>query len=151
MGNSDSRTDPMELRFLISIGCPLKASVRVSRVHFRMASPACRPCYPGSPSIGYGSYCYDRCFGLLLCRKGSATPSCVSRLHPDSLTLRPADSLSSLSEPLSRNLVPQVTLYTSFKLRGSATEFPRPDFNRQVIRFTRHARRLRSYQMWQLL
>jgi len=56
MGNSDSRTDPMKFRFLISTGCPLKASVRASRVHCRMASPACRPCYPGSPSIGCGSY-----------------------------------------------------------------------------------------------
>jgi hypothetical protein len=35
-----------------------------------------------------------------------------------SLSLRHAGSLSSLSEPFSRNLVLQVTLYTSFKLRG---------------------------------
>jgi hypothetical protein len=26
------------------------------RVHCRMAAPACHPCYPGSPSIGSGSY-----------------------------------------------------------------------------------------------
>ncbi len=32
----------------------------------------------------------------------------------------------------------QVTLNTSLKLRGRTTEFPRSDFNRQVIRFTRH-------------
>ena len=34
----------------------LAASTRVSRVHSRMAAPACHPCYPGSPSIGSGSY-----------------------------------------------------------------------------------------------
>ena len=27
-----------------------RASTRASRVHCRMASPACHPCYPGSPS-----------------------------------------------------------------------------------------------------
>jgi hypothetical protein len=32
----------------------------------------------------------------------------------------------------------QVTLYTSLKLRGRTAELPRSDFNRQVIRFTRH-------------
>jgi hypothetical protein len=32
------------------------ASSRASHVHCRMASPACRPCYPGSPSIGCGSF-----------------------------------------------------------------------------------------------
>jgi hypothetical protein len=32
----------------------------------------------------------------------------------------------------------QVTLYTSLKLRGRTTELPRSDFNRLVIRFTRH-------------
>jgi hypothetical protein len=74
MGNSDSRTDPIEFRFLISTSCPLKASARVSRVHYHMASPACYLCHPGSPSIGYGSYCQDRCSGLPLCRKGSTTP-----------------------------------------------------------------------------
>jgi hypothetical protein len=42
----------------------------------------------------------------------------VTRLHPGLLSLRPAGSLSSLSEPLSKNLVFQVTLYTSFKLHG---------------------------------
>jgi hypothetical protein len=40
---------------------------------------------------------------------------------------------------LSGNLVPQVTLYTSLKLRGRTAELPRSDFNRQVTRFTRHA------------
>ena len=144
MGNSDSRTDPTELGFLISIGYPLKASVRASRVHCRMASPACHPWHPGSPSIGYGSYCQDRCFGLPLSVKGSATPLCISRLHPGSLALRPAGLLSSLSEPLSGNLALQVTLNPSLKLYGWTTKFPRSDFNRQVIRFTRHTTELNT-------
>ena len=42
-------------------------------------------------------------------------------------------------EPLSGNLVLQVTPCTSLKLRGRTAELPRSDFNRQVIRFTRHA------------
>ena len=32
----------------------------------------------------------------------------------------------------------QVTLNTSLQLGGRTTEFPRSDFNRLVIRFTRH-------------
>ena len=81
-------------------------------------SAAPHPCYPGSPSIGSGSYRQDRCSGLPLCRRGSTTPLCISRLHPGSLTLRPAGLPSSLLEPSSGNLVLQVTLYTSLKLRG---------------------------------
>lgn len=51
--------DPVKLRlFLISTSCPdyIDTSIRASRVHSHMASPACHPCYPGSPSIGYGSF-----------------------------------------------------------------------------------------------
>ena len=50
--------------------------------------------------------------------QGRQLHSVLSRLHPNSLALRPARSLGSLSEPLSRNLVSQVTLCTSLKLRG---------------------------------
>jgi hypothetical protein len=139
MGNSDSRTDRVKLRFLISTRCPLKASVRASRVHCRMASPACHPCYPGSPSIGYGSFRQDRCTSLPLSMRGSTTPLRISRLHPGSLALRPAGLLSSLSEPLSGNSVFQVTPHTSLKLCGRITKFPQSDLNRQVIRFARHA------------
>jgi hypothetical protein len=103
-----------------------------------MAAPACHPCYPGSPSIGFGSCRQDRCSGLPHCRKGSTAPSYVSRLHIGSLTLRPAGLLSSLTEPLSGNSMLQVTPYTSLKLHGRTTELPWSDFNRQVIRFTRH-------------
>src|SRR5512139_1764378 len=63
----------------------------------------------------------------------------LTRLHLSSLSLQPAGLLSSLTEPLSGNLVLQVTLYTSLKLRGRTAKLPRSDFNRQVIRFTRHA------------
>jgi hypothetical protein len=53
-------------------------------------------------------------------------------------TVLEAGLLNSLKDPLSGNLVLQVTPYTSLKLRGRTVELPRPDFNRQVIRFTRH-------------
>jgi hypothetical protein len=36
----------------------------------------------------------------------------------------------------------QVTLNTFLQLRGRTTELPRSDFNRQVIRFTRHTLQL---------
>jgi len=42
----------------------------------------------------------------------------------------------------------QVTLYTSPKLRGRTTELPRSDFNRQVIRFTRHTLQVLNLTMW---
>src|SRR4030042_1231007 len=67
-----------------------------------------------------------------------ADPVKFSRLHPGSLALQPTGLLDSPKEPLSGNLMLQVTLYTSLKLRGRTTELPRSDFNRQVIRFTRH-------------
>ena len=51
-----------------------RASTRVSRAHFRMAAPACHPCYHGSPSIGSGSYRQDRCSGLPPSTTGSTTP-----------------------------------------------------------------------------
>ena len=122
-----------------------RASTRVSRVHCRMAAPACHPCYPGSPPIGSGSFRQDRCSGLSHCRKGSTTPSHVSRLHLGSLALRPAGLLDSLKELLSGNLMLQVTLNTSLKLHGRATELPWSDFNRQVIRFTRHTLQVSSF------
>ncbi len=56
MGKSDSLADPVKFRSLISTGRLLTASTRASRVHCRMAAPACHPCYPGSPPIGSGSF-----------------------------------------------------------------------------------------------
>ena len=47
-----------------------------------------------------------------------------SRLLLGSLALRPAGLLSSLSEPLSENLVLQITLNTFLKLHGRTTELP---------------------------
>ena len=69
---------------------------------------------------------------------GSATPSQVTRLLIGSLPLQPAGLLDSLDEPLSGNLVLQVTLNTSLQLHGRTAEFPWPDFDWQVIRSTRH-------------
>ena len=103
-----------------------------------MTSPACHPCYPGSPSVGSGSFRQDRCPSLPLTSTGSATPSSITRLHVGSLTLQPAGLLDSLTEPLSGNSVLQVTLNTSLQLRGRTAEFPRSDFNRQALRLTRH-------------
>jgi hypothetical protein len=141
MGKSDSLANPVKFRLLISTGCPLNEHRQgpPAFIVVWLAAPACHPCYPGSPSISSGSYRQDRCSGLPLCRRGSTTPLCISRLHPGSLALRPAGLLNSLVEPSSGNLVLQVTLYTSLKLRGRTAELPRSDFNRQVIRFTRHA------------
>ena len=107
-----------------------------------MAAPTCHPCYHGNPPIGFGSYCQDRCSGLPLCRTGSTIPQYFSRLHLGSLALRPAGLLDSLTEPLSGNLMLQVTPYTSLQLRGRTTELPRSDFNRLVTRFTRHTRQV---------
>src|SRR5512143_3463510 len=47
MGNSDSLTDPMEFRSLISIRCCPVQHLQGPPVLPHMASPACRPCYPG--------------------------------------------------------------------------------------------------------
>ena len=47
------------------------------------------------------------------------------------------------------NLVLQITLYTSLKLRRQTTELPRSDFNHQVIRFTRHT--LLTVQWWAIV
>jgi len=66
--------------------------------------------------------------------------------HLGSLTLQPAGLLDSLSEPLSGNLLLQVTLNTSPKPRGPTTEFPRIDFNQQVICFTRQTRQISAVQ-----
>jgi len=70
MGKSDSLADPVKFRSYIHLLPSCWASTRVSRVHCRMAAPACHPCYPGSPSIGSGSYRQDRCYGLPLRIRG---------------------------------------------------------------------------------
>ena len=45
----------------------------------------------------------------------------------------------------------QVTLNTSLKLHGRATELPWSDFNRQVIRFTRHTLQMRNSRIESLV
>jgi hypothetical protein len=69
----------------------------------------------------------------------------ITRLPIGSLPLQPAGLLGSLIEPLSGNLVLQVTLYTSLTLRGRTAQLPRPDFNWQVICPTRHTVRRRKH------
>jgi len=87
-------------------------------VLLRLASPACHPCYPGSPPVGYGSFRQDKCSSLPLLTTGSATPSQVTRLRIGSLSLQPAGLLDSLSKPLSGNSTLRVTPCASLKLRG---------------------------------
>jgi len=147
MGNSDSLDDPVKFRFLISTGCPPEGHRQGSPVFIVVWLPLrVTPVTPEAHLSGFGSFRQDRCPGLPQCRRGSTTPSCVSRLHLGSLSLRPAGLLDSLKEPLSGNLVLQVTLYTSLQLRGRTTELPPSDFNRQVIRFTRHTLQVRNYE-----
>jgi len=55
---------------------------------------------------------------------GSTTSLHFSKLHPGSPALQPASLLDSLKDPLLENLMPQVTLYTSLKLRRRTTELP---------------------------
>ncbi len=63
----------------------------------------------------------------------------LTRLPIGSLSQQPAGLLDSLIEPLSENLVLQVTFNTSLVLRRRTAEFLRLDFNQLVIRYTRHA------------
>src|SRR4030043_949546 len=107
---------------------PCVASARTSR-----ATPHGFPCV--SPLLPRVSICRFWQFSLGQMfqpsppdhRVGNSVP--FTRLLIGSLPLQPAGLLGSLYEPLSRNLVLQVTLYTSLKLRGRTAQFPRPDFN----------------------
>lgn len=109
--------DLMKLRFLISISCP-SGHRTGPPVLLRMASPTCHPCHPGSLSVGSGSYCQDRHTSLPLTSRGSATPLLITRLRLGSLSLQPAGLRGSPNEPLSGNLVLQVTPCTSLTLHG---------------------------------
>jgi len=143
MGNSDSLADRMKLRLLISTRCHPAWHLQGPPVLPYTASPACHPCYPGSPSVGSG----PAMAGLGQMSQPSPPDHRVgnsiafTRLPIGSLPLQPAGLLGSLYEPLSENLVLQVTLYTSPKLRGRTAQFPRPDFNWQVMCHTRHTAR----------
>ena len=106
----------------IVVWLPLRVTPVTTEVHLSVLAVMVRIDAPVFPLVGRGRQ--------LHCH--------FSRLHLGSLALRPAGLLGSLTEPLSGNLMLQVTLYTSLKLRGRTTELPRSDFNRLVIRFTRH-------------
>jgi hypothetical protein len=116
---------------------PCMASARVSR-----ATPHGFPCV--SPLLPRESICRFWQFSLGQMfqlsppdhRVSNSIP--ITRLPIGSLPLQPAGLLGSLIEPLSGNLVLQVTLYTSLTLRGRTAQLPRPDFNWQVICPTRH-------------
>jgi len=110
--------DLVELRFLISISCPYNRHRTGPPVLPRMASPACHPCHPESLSVGSGSCCQDRHTSLPLTSRGSATPLLITRLRLGSLSLQPAGLLGSPNEPLSGNLMLQVTPCTSLMLHG---------------------------------
>jgi hypothetical protein len=62
----------------------------------------------------------------------------ITRLRIGSLALQPAGLLNPPNGPLLRNLEFWVTPHTSFKLHGRTAEFPWSDFDRQVMRRTRH-------------
>ncbi len=130
MGNSDSLTDRVKFRLLISTRCCPAQHLIGPPVLSHMTSPACHPCYPGSSSAGSGSFRQDRCLSLPPTSIGSATPFVITRLHIGSLALQPAGLLDSLIEPLSGNLMLRVTPNTSLQLHGRTAEFPCPDFNR---------------------
>jgi len=54
MGNSDSLADRVNFRLLIFTRCHPVWHLQWPPVLPHMASPACHPCYPGSPPIGCG-------------------------------------------------------------------------------------------------
>ena len=119
MGKSDSLADPVKFRFLISTGClparhrqgspvfilvwlPLRVTPVTPEVHLSVMVVIVRIDAAVFPFVGQGRQLHFA----------------VSRLHLGSRSLRPAGLLSSLKEPLSGNLVLQVTLHTSLKLHG---------------------------------
>jgi hypothetical protein len=112
----------------ILVWLPLRVTPVTTEVHLSVLAVMVKIDAPVFPLVGRGRQ--------LHCH--------FSRLHLGSLALRPAGLLDSLKEPLSGNLMLQVTLYTSLKLRGRTTELPRSDFNRQVMRFTRHTLQVNS-------
>jgi hypothetical protein len=139
MGKSDSLADPVKLRILISTGCPpdghrqgstvfilvwlpLRVTPVTTEVHLSVLVVIVRIDAPVFPCVGEGRQLHYDFRGYIRVR---------SRCDPQVCS-------TPLTEPLSGNLMRQVTLNTSLKLRGRTTELPRSDFNRQVIRFTRH-------------
>ena len=139
MSNSDSLADPVKLRCLISTSCspeehrqgspafilvwlPLRVTPFTPEAHLSVLAVFVRIDAPVFPTVGKGRRLHQVFRGYIQVR----------------LRCNPQVCSTPLKEPLSGNLVLQVTLYTSLKLRGRTAELPRSDFNRQVIRFTRH-------------
>jgi len=69
----------------------------------------------------------------------------ITRLRIGSLALQPAGLLNPPNGPLLRNLEFWVTPHTSFKLHWRTAEFPWSDFDRQVMRRTRHTDVVQNY------
>jgi len=116
-----------------------------------MASPACHPCYPGSPicrfwqfSLGQMSQPSPYVHGV-----GNSI-FLITRLHLGSLALQPAGLLDPPNGPLSRNLGFWVTPHTSFKLHGRTAEFPWSRFTGQVMRRTRHTDVVEFFHLFSL-
>jgi hypothetical protein len=136
MDNSDSLTDLMELRSLISIsccpclrqaGCP--ASVRASRAT-PYGLPCVSPLIPREPTCRFWQFLLGQVLQPSSKNQRVSNSSfSLTRLPIGSLSLQPAGLLDSLIEPLPENLVLQVTLHTSLVLRRRTAEFLRLDFN----------------------
>ena len=116
MGNSDSLTDRVKFRLLISTRCrSCTAPVRASRA-IPHDFPCVSPLLPRKLICRFWQFSSGQMPSLPLTSTGSAIPSSITRLHVGSLTLQPAGLLDSLTEPLSENSVLQVTLNTSLQL-----------------------------------
>jgi len=112
-----------------------------------MASPACHPCYPGSPICRFWQFSLGQMSqpSPYVHRVGNSI-LLITRLRIGSLALQPAGLLNPPNGPLLRNLEFWVTPHTSFKLHGRTAEFPWSDFDRQVMRRTRHTDVLQNIQ-----
>ena len=75
----------------------------------------------------------------------------ITRLRIGSLALQPAGLLNPPNGPLLRNLELWVTPHSSFKLHGRTAEFPWSDFDRQVMRRTRHTDVVQNFHFFGLL
>ena len=93
------------------------ASVRASR-----ATPHDFPCVspllPRKPICRFWQFSLGQMFQLSPPDHRVSNSIPITRLPLGSLSLQPAGLLGSLTEPLSGNSVPQVTLHTSLMLRG---------------------------------
>ncbi len=119
MGNSDSLTNLLEFRFLISISCPdtIGTSVRVSRAA-PFGFPCVSPLLPRKPTCRLWQFSSGQVFQPSPSDHRVGNFNQVTRLRIGSLSLQPAGLLDSLNEPLSGNSTLRVTPCASLKLRG---------------------------------